>query len=134
MQLQQLKLLRFPAVQSKLSKTTVQDTGGHAFVRTNPTRPEATQEVEEDAIVDDGWGEEDAILDELNDVFEDNVDEDLSSNSKNMPEAQAKQPAVEGWGNVERTSAAGDNGGDTMPTRKRWLNPRPNRPYLYGLV
>jgi hypothetical protein len=88
-------------------------------------------------IVADGWDEE--IAETFDDVVDDEEDVDRAKPTINTNNVENNQDTVEagapedGWDDVDAEDVRAAYDDDIVPTRKRWLNPRPNRPYLYGL-
>lgn len=91
--------------------------------------PNPLTEREEAEVVADGW-DDDAPLD-FND---DNVP--MEEPKESVVEAEKLEVLEDGWDDIDAADVAEavvDEDADIGPTRKRFLNPRPNRPYVYGL-
>jgi hypothetical protein len=127
-----------PIVMNKQARPSIHhgSTPGHAFVPTHP-RSEVSNDpeaVQEHHVAEDGW-DENAVFDELNNEFGDDLDD--TEGAGNAAKVKATAGVEDGWDSVEMSEASTvqkDADDDTIPTRKRWLNPRPNRPYLHGLI
>jgi hypothetical protein len=97
-------------------------------------------------VAEDDWQDEDQ-RDAGKNILGDNESKEYTMqttksdqyNNNNNNNNKELEVLEDGWDNlddgvvVDIVDSDEKDDSDLVPTRKRWLNPRPNRPYLYGL-
>ncbi|KAG7370779.1 hypothetical protein IV203_019349 [Nitzschia inconspicua] len=92
---------------------------------------------QEEEVVADGWDDDDPLENIIEGEGEVNTETALlttQQSNTNNDQGKGDTRSEDGWHDVDAADVVVDTyDADIIPTRKRWLNPRPNRPYLYGL-